>query len=247
VDDEERGIAASTNVEAATEPTRVSLRQGENLDPWFLGGEVTDSSLARLYLPITITRKGGAHSPVSVGLSVRLFGPASKVAVILDRDSLELGAVGSRTRWVGCILQKDDLAKVHREDLEGASWQVAITTCDGQMMKTPIVRMPVFNEITGFAVDDDGEVCKLADCVYRRVPSPLGGPSTLMVGAPRTMEHHLAMRNPGAVRDGSDDETRWVLRDGEPTWKMARCVWKVGRNDPCPCGSGRKYKKCHAV
>ena len=22
-------------------------------------------------------------------------------------------------------------------------------------------------------------------------------------------------------------------------------VNKVGRNDPCPCGSGRKYKKCH--
>jgi len=21
---------------------------------------------------------------------------------------------------------------------------------------------------------------------------------------------------------------------------------KVGRNDPCPCGSGRKYKQCHA-
>src|SRR6185503_13261443 len=20
---------------------------------------------------------------------------------------------------------------------------------------------------------------------------------------------------------------------------------KVGRNEPCPCGSGRKYKKCH--
>lgn len=20
---------------------------------------------------------------------------------------------------------------------------------------------------------------------------------------------------------------------------------KVGRNDPCPCGSGRKFKKCH--
>ena len=22
---------------------------------------------------------------------------------------------------------------------------------------------------------------------------------------------------------------------------------KVGRNDPCPCGSGRKYKKCHGA
>jgi preprotein translocase subunit SecA len=24
-----------------------------------------------------------------------------------------------------------------------------------------------------------------------------------------------------------------------------RADGKVGRNDPCPCGSGRKYKKCH--
>ena len=22
-------------------------------------------------------------------------------------------------------------------------------------------------------------------------------------------------------------------------------VNKIGRNDPCPCGSGKKYKKCH--
>jgi len=22
---------------------------------------------------------------------------------------------------------------------------------------------------------------------------------------------------------------------------------KVGRNDPCPCGSGKKYKKCHGT
>jgi hypothetical protein len=24
-----------------------------------------------------------------------------------------------------------------------------------------------------------------------------------------------------------------------------RHVVKVGRNDPCPCGSGKKYKECH--
>jgi len=22
---------------------------------------------------------------------------------------------------------------------------------------------------------------------------------------------------------------------------------KVGRNDPCPCGSGKKYKQCHGA
>lgn len=23
-----------------------------------------------------------------------------------------------------------------------------------------------------------------------------------------------------------------------------RGAYKIGRNDPCPCGSGKKYKKC---
>ena len=22
---------------------------------------------------------------------------------------------------------------------------------------------------------------------------------------------------------------------------------KIGRNDPCPCGSGKKYKQCHGL
>ncbi|MBQ2080922.1 MAG: SEC-C domain-containing protein, partial [Treponema sp.] len=26
---------------------------------------------------------------------------------------------------------------------------------------------------------------------------------------------------------------------------VVRTVPKVGRNDPCPCGSGKKYKNCH--
>ncbi len=25
-----------------------------------------------------------------------------------------------------------------------------------------------------------------------------------------------------------------------------RQIFQVGRNDPCPCGSGKKYKECHA-
>jgi preprotein translocase subunit SecA len=27
--------------------------------------------------------------------------------------------------------------------------------------------------------------------------------------------------------------------------RMVRVYPKVGRNDPCPCGSGKKYKYCH--
>jgi preprotein translocase subunit SecA len=32
---------------------------------------------------------------------------------------------------------------------------------------------------------------------------------------------------------------------GEPVQQMVRSTQKVGRNDPCPCGSGKKYKQCH--
>lgn len=31
----------------------------------------------------------------------------------------------------------------------------------------------------------------------------------------------------------------------ETTKRKPRSVTKVGRNDPCPCGSGKKYKQCH--
>ena len=31
----------------------------------------------------------------------------------------------------------------------------------------------------------------------------------------------------------------------EGTKKKPKRVKKVGRNDPCPCGSGKKYKQCH--
>jgi SEC-C motif-containing protein len=38
----------------------------------------------------------------------------------------------------------------------------------------------------------------------------------------------------------------WYFYDGKPVGipQIRRAGPKVGRNDPCPCGSGRKYKKC---
>jgi preprotein translocase subunit SecA len=33
----------------------------------------------------------------------------------------------------------------------------------------------------------------------------------------------------------------------EPAAPIKRAQMKVGRNDPCPCGSGKKYKKCHGT
>ena len=35
------------------------------------------------------------------------------------------------------------------------------------------------------------------------------------------------------------------LDDGQKVETFVRKEEKVGRNQPCPCGSGRKYKHCH--
>lgn len=35
------------------------------------------------------------------------------------------------------------------------------------------------------------------------------------------------------------------LEGGQETPTQRKVVKKVGRNDPCPCGSGKKYKNCH--
>jgi SEC-C motif domain protein len=44
------------------------------------------------------------------------------------------------------------------------------------------------------------------------------------------------------------EEGRWVCIGGEINPKPEqRIVEKVGRNDPCPCGSGKKFKKCCAA
>jgi hypothetical protein len=36
-------------------------------------------------------------------------------------------------------------------------------------------------------------------------------------------------------------------RPGERVGPVVRQQAKVGRNDPCPCGSGSKYKRCHGA
>jgi len=60
-------------------------------------------------------------------------------------------------------------------------------------------------------------------------------------GAPRsaaaTMAPPRATATQQPARVGGDDVVKTVRRD-EP---------KVGRNDPCPCGSGKKFKKCHGA
>jgi hypothetical protein len=59
----------------------------------------------------------------------------------------------------------------------------------------------------------------------------------------------LAAR-PGQPAKAGPQPARAAAAGGAPATGSAEPVVrgdKVGRNDPCPCGSGLKYKRCHGA
>ncbi|HET9314957.1 MAG TPA: SEC-C metal-binding domain-containing protein, partial [Vicinamibacteria bacterium] len=75
-----------------------------------------------------------------------------------------------------------------------------------------------------------------------------GGLGGLGLGSARPLPRNLTFNDPTEVPSafakaepkeakGGSDEVQTIKREGK----------KVGRNDPCPCGSGKKYKKCHGT
>ena len=78
---------------------------------------------------------------------------------------------------------------------------------------------------------------KLSETEYFDEPRPVG---------PQLHFHHaeFASTAPGAeLRD--EEYAEQAVAEAEPVKPFVREAPKVGRNAPCPCGSGKKYKQCH--
>ena len=63
------------------------------------------------------------------------------------------------------------------------------------------------------------------------------------------MERGMTENEENSLEDELDDEYEEdeEIDPLEPGVTYRRSSPKVGRNDPCPCGSGKKYKKCHGL
>ncbi len=92
---------------------------------------------------------------------------------------------------------------------------------------------------------DDGRWCD--DCLSRVLALMLSGPE---------LAEHLQHSYPGESleRDQIVDDACFAVQDLRLYWldhalkpPTRRVEVKTGRNDPCPCGSGKKYKKCHGA
>ena len=70
------------------------------------------------------------------------------------------------------------------------------------------------------------------------------------IDALRPEEQEMHMSRGSIERSGGEGGAEGTGEGGADDPKqvtVAREGPKVGRNDPCPCGSGKKYKKCHLL
>jgi preprotein translocase subunit SecA len=68
-----------------------------------------------------------------------------------------------------------------------------------------------------------------------------------MLEARRQMEAEVAMRNQRLQHDevSALQPEPASAQEPAPAQPSTRLTPKIGRNDPCPCGSGKKFKACH--
>jgi preprotein translocase subunit SecA len=81
---------------------------------------------------------------------------------------------------------------------------------------------------------------KKTTSILMRGQIPIREPESVRQAAPEKRQDYSKYRT---EKDGSEGTTegKKEVHHIEPV----RVEQKVGRNDPCPCGSGKKYKQCH--
>jgi preprotein translocase subunit SecA len=153
--------------------------------------------------------------------------------------------------------QRDPLVEYKKESFN--MFQALMDRIDEEVLRWIFLYQPV--PVSGRSEADDGD--ERAPAPERRpraagspAPPPEAPPMELGAGAgfgglggggraaPRNLSFNDPSDAPSAFAraerpeaKGGGDEVQTVRREGK----------KVGRNDPCPCGSGKKYKKCHGV
>jgi preprotein translocase subunit SecA len=75
------------------------------------------------------------------------------------------------------------------------------------------------------------------DAEPREIGIHMRQPSTTIDELEKEFHRKKQRELDAASRSGGDASEPAQRRTGD----------KVGRNDPCPCGSGKKYKKCHGA
>ena len=138
------------------------------------------------------------------------------------KEGIGLRGYGQRNPLVEYKRESFDMFQAMKERIDHEMvrylWRLQPVVKDGVGRSGAISRQPDMRQSLRLSFNDPGDV----------QPAFAGSSSG---GA-------VLGRGPQPARTGGDDAVVKTVRRDMP---------KVGRNDPCPCGSGKKYKKCHGV
>jgi uncharacterized protein len=98
------------------------------------------------------------------------------------------------------------------------------------------------------AAESDEDLAAATIGILRHLPSDPDAPAEIRDAFDREQEDIDRDVPLADLDDALDELMGCVLEIAEitrPNRPVMRETPKVGRNDPCPCGSGRKYKACH--
>jgi preprotein translocase subunit SecA len=137
--------------------------------------------------------------------------------------------------------QRDPLVEYKKESFQ--MYQALMDRIDEEILRWTFLYQPVATPDAEPAARPAGAEAPRGRPAPAREREPELAFSGVKTGAARK----LSFNDPGATptafartaepreAQGGTDEILTVRREGP----------KIGRNDPCPCGSGKKYKKCH--
>jgi preprotein translocase subunit SecA len=134
--------------------------------------------------------------------------------------------------------QRDPLVEYKKESFQ--MFQDLMDRIDEEILRWSFLYQPV-------AAPEPEPVAEPALArAWAAAPERAREPELALAGV-KTVPRNLSFNDPAATpsafarkaqpreASGGTDDVQTVRREGP----------KVGRNDPCPCGSGKKYKKCH--
>ncbi len=127
--------------------------------------------------------------------------------------------------------QRDPLVEYKKESFE--LFQGMRERIDDEMLRYMWRLRPIVGDGSSQPAAPRGPARRPAQATAHR-----GGGVPAAAVAARAAAHAMGGDAPRPERVGGDDAVIRTVRRDEP---------KVGRNDPCPCGSGKKYKKCHGA
>jgi preprotein translocase subunit SecA len=148
---------------------------------------------------------------------------------LLSMDELKQG-IGNRAYG-----QKDPLVEYKKESFE-------LFTAMMDRIEDESVRYLYFLQVS----TGSGPVLPFPEEEEEQEEAPRPDPSEQQRQAAKNSMEDFT-RNIQRKKEKELAELQFVGGDGSSGPKTVVAGQKVGRNDPCPCGSGKKYKKCHGA